>query len=114
MNLRSDPRFESYVEDMVAKTVARVPLDESNGRSFLPILLVGIAGLSLAGKIMTSGAAEVLAADILGAALLATLASLCWLSESPEKPVRLSAVASPRQRADRYDERLFGARTSDS
>ena len=114
MNLRSDPRFASYVDDLVAKAGGGVPRDESNGGSLLPILLVGIAGLSIAGKIMTSGAAEVLAADILGAAALATLASLCWLSESLEKPVRLSAVASPPRRPDRYDDRLLGARASDS
>jgi hypothetical protein len=96
MNLRSDPRFEAYVEDAVATVRGRFPRRDLKGDSILPLLLIGIAGLSVANTILTWGTAEVLALQISGAAGLATLASLCWLSEPRVEPVRLHAVESSR------------------
>lgn len=106
MNLRSDPRFEAYVEDAVATAKGRFPRGDLKGDSILPILLIGVAGISVAVKVLTWGTGEFLALDILGAAGLAILASLCWLSEPRVEPFQIHAVASPRSPSRRTDRRV--------
>lgn len=106
MNLRSDPRFKAYVEDAVATAKGRFPRGDLKGDSILPILLIGVAGISVAVKVLTWGTGEFLALDILGAAGLAILASLCWLSEPRVEQFQIHAVASPRSPSRRTDRRV--------
>lgn len=96
MNLSSDTRFRAYVEDAVATVRVRLPPSNIGGDSILPVLLIGVSGITVANKFPNWGAAEILALDSLGAAGLAILASLCWLCERRGKPVRIHAVESPR------------------
>ena len=96
MNLRSDPRFEAYVEEAVTTVRSRFPKRDSKGDSILPLLLIGIASLSIANTFLTGGSAGVLALEISGAAGLAALALLCWLCQPRVEPIRLHAIESAR------------------
>ena len=96
MNLRADPRFEAYVEDAVTTVRSSLPKSDLKGDSILPLLLIGIASLSVANAFLTGGNAEALALEISGAAGLATLAFLCWLCQPRDESIRLRAVESAR------------------
>lgn len=95
MNLSSDTRFEAYVEDAVATVRVRLLPSDMSEDSILPALMIGVAGIAVANKVLNWGAAEIFTLDSLGVAGLAILASLCWRCNSRDKSVRIRAVGSP-------------------
>jgi hypothetical protein len=95
MKLSTDPRFEAYIEDAVATARVRLPPSDTSGDSILPVLLFGVAGITVGNKVLNWGTTDMLALDSLGAAGLAILASLCWLCEPRGKPVRIHDIGSP-------------------